>query len=285
VYNLRYHIASLVAVFLALAVGLLLGSVVAEQGMITNQTSSLVDDLEARFDEISATNDQLTVDLERDRVYAEETVAPLVAGKLAAKNVLVVVGTGRVDGVSAVTDTVTKAGGTVAVASLLTPALGLDKAEPEGLAGYLQLRGVTMAEPGEELERQVAEALVGEWRSGQSELTQLLIRDGLLSVESATETKTVDAVVIVGDGKAGSDPVSLEVARAMSAQGGVGVGADSAAVEGGTAALFAAQGISAVDHITSPQGRVSLVWLLSRRAEGYFGFGNGAQGYTPPLSN
>jgi hypothetical protein len=173
----------------------------------------------------------------------------------------------------------------VAVASLLTPALGLDKAEPEGLAGYLQLRGVTMAEPGEELERQVAEALVGEWRSGQSELTQLLIRDGLLSVESATETKTVDAVVIVGDGKAGSDPVSLEVARAMSAQGGVGVGADSAAVEGGTAALFAAQGISAVDHITSPQGRVSLVWLLSRRAEGYFGFGNGAQGYTPPLSN
>ena len=31
-YNLRYHIASLVAVFLALAVGLLLGTVVVERG-------------------------------------------------------------------------------------------------------------------------------------------------------------------------------------------------------------------------------------------------------------
>ena len=53
-YNLRYHIASLVAVFLALSVGLLLGTVVAERGMITDQTGALVADLQARFDEIQA---------------------------------------------------------------------------------------------------------------------------------------------------------------------------------------------------------------------------------------
>lgn len=282
-YNLRYHIASLVAVFLALAVGLLLGSVVAEQGMITNQTASLVDDLEARFDEISATNEQLTVDLERDRAYAEGTVAPLVAGKLAGKHVIVLVGTGRIDGVAAVTDTIVQAGGTVATASLLQPALGLDESEPAGLAGYFELRGITMAEPGQDLERQVGEALAAEWRAGQGDLTALLVREELLSLESTTDTRSVDAVVIVGDGKAGCDPLGLEIVRAMAAGGGVGVGADSIAVEGGTAAICAAQGLSAVDHIAAPQGRVSLVWLLSKRAEGYFGFGDGAVAATPPL--
>ncbi|MRR13156.1 hypothetical protein EG835_12025, partial [bacterium] len=183
-YNLRYHIASLVAVFLALAVGLLLGSVVAERGMITEQTASLVDDLERRFDEISATNDQLSVSLERDRAFAEASVQPLVAGNLEGARVVVLVGTGRVDGMNAVTDVIAQAGGTATTVSLLTPGLGLDKSEPEGLAGYFQLRGIEMAEAGEALQQQVAEALVREWRTGESrDLTHLLVSAGLLAEE------------------------------------------------------------------------------------------------------
>lgn len=291
-YNLRYHIASLVAVFLALAVGLLLGSVVAERGMITEQTASLIDDLERRFDEISATNEQLSVGLERDRAFAEASVEPLVAGSLEGRDVVVLAGTGRVDGMNAVTETITRAGGTPITVSLLQPGLGLDATEPAGLAGYFQLRGIEMEEAGEGLQLQVAEALVAEWRSGQPrELTSLLAAEGLLSAEgllaaeSAEGTGTVSAVVIVGNGDAGCDPFALRVAQAMTAAGGTAAGADSTAVEGGVAAVCAAQGMSAVDHVATPQGRVSLVWLLAGRATGYFGFGDGAQANYPAFGS
>lgn len=283
-YNLRYHIASLVAVFLALAVGLLLGSVVAEQGMITEQTASLIDDLEQRFDEISATNDQLSVSLERDKAFAEASVAPLLSGRLdGAEIVIINLGT-SVEGANAIADTVTAAGGVPLALSLLKPGLALDQTEPEGLAGYFQLRGVEMAEAGEGLQRQVAEALSVEWRGGETrELTELLAAEGLLDASSMTGTATVDAVVVLGSGDAGCDPFALELARAMDAAEGVGVGADQTAVDGGTAAICAAQGLSAVDHAGTPQGRISLVWLLSGRATGYYGFGAAAQAPFPPL--
>lgn len=285
-YNLRYHIASLVAVFLALAVGLLLGSVVAERGMITEQAASLVNDLERRFDEISATNEQLSAGLERDRSFAQAAVRPLVRGKLQGADVVVLVGTGRIDGVNAVHQAVTDAGGAVTTTSFLTPGLALDQTEPVGLAGYFQLRGVEMAAPGEALQRQVAQALVAEWRAGETRpLTDLLIAEGLLGEDSVAGTSTVDAVVIVGNGQAGCDPLALQIGQAMEAAGGVSVGVDSAVIEGGTAAVCFAQGLSALDHVATPQGMVSLVWMLSGRASGYYGLGTGAAGYFPPLDS
>ncbi len=283
-YNLRYHIASLVAVFLALSVGLLLGTVVAERGMITDQTGALVADLQARFDQIQATNAELQTGLERDRAFAEAAVGPLTAGQLAGKHVAVFVGTGRIDGVQSVTDAIAAAGGTTLTAALETPALGLDKTEPAGLAGYFQLRGVEMAQPGEALERQVADALVAEWRTGADQpLTQILVGEGLLRIESTSGTTTVDAVVIMGSGEPVCDPFALAAARSMAAAGGVSVGAESSPVADGVAATCAGVGLPALDHVDTPQGRFSLVWILAGRANGYYGSGPGTVGYFPPL--
>ena len=284
-YNLRYHIASLVAVFLALSVGLILGTVVAERGMITDQTSSLVADLEARFDEIQASNDALQVGLDRDRSFAEAAAVPLTAGQLAGKNVAVFVGADRIDGATAVSEVIAGAGGTSYVVALQQPALGLDIEEPAGLAGYFQLHGIEIAEPGDALVRQVADALVTEWRSGAAQpLTELLVGEGLLGIESTSETATLDAVVIVGTGEAGCDAFALAVARSMSAAGGTAAGAESTPVAEGVAAACVSEGLPAVDHLHTPQGKVSLVWILAGRARGYYGSGTGAEAFFPPLS-
>lgn len=61
------------------------------------------------------------------------------------------------------------------------------------------------------------------------------------------------------------------------------MGAESAPVADGVAATCAAAGLSAVDHVDTPQGRFSLVWILAGRAAGYFGSGSGTAGYFPPL--
>ncbi|MBN1192292.1 MAG: copper transporter [Coriobacteriia bacterium] len=283
-YNLRYHIASLVAVFLALAVGLLLGTIVAERGMITDQTSSLVADLQRRFDELNATNDDLKLGLERDAAFSEAAVPPLVAGRLSGNSVAILVGTDRADGLEPAMSAVAQAGGSAFTLTVGMPALGLDKAEPEGLAAYFQLRGVEMAPPGEALEKQVAEALVAEWRSGAgSPLMELLVSNGLLGIEGASAAHSASAVIVLGNGEEGCDPFVLEVARAMAAAGGAAVGVESTPVEGGVASVCDSEGLSAVDHIGTPQGRLSLVWLLSGRASGYFGSAPAADAYFPEI--
>ncbi len=284
-YNLRYHIASLVAVFLALSVGLILGTVVAERGMITDQTSSLVADLQARFDQIQASNDVLQVGLERDRAFAEAAVIPLTAGQLSGRNVAVLVSGDRVDVAKLVTETIAGAGGTSFTVVLQEPALGLDVEEPAGLGGYFQLNNVEMAEPGEALEQQVAEALIAEWRLGAEQpLTALLVGEGLLGIESAAGTATVDAVVVVGTGGPECDPFALAVARSMTAAGGTAAGAESVPLDDGVAAGCVAEGLSAVDHLGTPQGKVSLVWILADRARGYYGAGSGSEAFFPPIA-
>jgi hypothetical protein len=183
-----------------------------------------------------------------------------------------------------VADTIAAAGGTSFTVTLLEPGLGLSAEEPAGLAGLLQLHDIEIAEPGEALEQQVAERLVGEWRAGATQpLTELLVGEELIRVESASGTATVDAVVIVGSGSAGCDSFALAVARSMSAAGGTAAGVEAAEVPDGVAASCASEGLGAVDHLATPQGKVSLVWVLAGRARGYYGSGEGAEAFFPPL--
>lgn len=284
-YNLRYHIASLVAVFLALAVGLVLGTVVAERGMITDQGSALVEDLQRRFDEISSTNGELRAGLERDRAFAEDLGPVLTAEALAGHDVIVLVGTGRVDGLNSVNAAVEEAGGVPVVVSLEEPGLNFADTAPEGLVGYFMARGQEMADPGDALEEQVAAALATEWQTGGSRpLTELLVSSGLLGVESMSDTASVDAIVIMAAADGGADPFALALGRALTEADGIAVGAEAETTESGVAAACAEAGLSAVDHVATVQGRFSLVWLLAGRAEGVFGSGDAAEAYYPPVT-
>ena len=65
-YNLRYHIASLVAVFLALSVGLVLGSIVVERGTLDEQREALVTSLQQEFTELNAENKLLKARVEAE---------------------------------------------------------------------------------------------------------------------------------------------------------------------------------------------------------------------------
>lgn len=283
-YNLRYHIASLVAVFFALALGLILGTVVAERGMLDDQGIEVVRELQARFDEISAENEALSRGLEQDRAFAEDVVGPLVDGLLSDVDVVVLATAGQANSVETVRETVQSAGGAVYVVTLNTPGLGLDQTEPEGLAGLLFGQGVEIAEPGEALREQVAELLYAEWRAGgERPLTELLVSTGRMTTESLTGTFTVDAVVIAGGGSEGCDPFSLSLARRIVADGGYAAAAELSETPGGVAAVCDGEGLSAVDHLETPQGRLSLVYLLAGRATGYYGTGEGADGYYPAI--
>src|SRR5215207_3983564 len=85
-YSARYHAASLAAVFLALAIGILIG--VGLGGNVLSDTEeSLRDSLEGDIDEARAEADDLRTDLERERAFSSRAYPALVGDRLQGERI------------------------------------------------------------------------------------------------------------------------------------------------------------------------------------------------------
>jgi hypothetical protein len=112
VINFRYHVVSLTAVFLALAVGLVLGSTVLN--------GPTLDALESRVNTLGRDNSQLREqyelleeEVEREQDFATEAAPMLLAGELAGRRATLLVLPGGEDYASGVADTLLLAGASV----------------------------------------------------------------------------------------------------------------------------------------------------------------------------
>ncbi|HPF43130.1 MAG TPA: copper transporter [Syntrophomonadaceae bacterium] len=96
--DLRYHIASIVAVFLALALGILIGSTIVGDNLIVEQQKKMIDRLEEQFYEIQENEEVLTADNQRQSKiisnyenYSQTLLPPLVNGQLQGMQIGVVI--------------------------------------------------------------------------------------------------------------------------------------------------------------------------------------------------
>lgn len=119
--DFRYHLVSIVAVFLALAIGLVVGAtslqtaVVSGLGAIANQDKKTNDTLRAK-------NSALSRQIGADQAFAAAAAQYLVSDKLLGEQVVVVTAPGADGGtVSGVVSELTRAGATVTGQVLLTP--------------------------------------------------------------------------------------------------------------------------------------------------------------------
>lgn len=95
--SFRFHLISLVAVFLALGLGVLTGTTVINQGIVTrleNQTEDLSGQLDSVREEVA----ELQAVRDMWAAFGEEAREPLLAGRLAGRRVLVVAQDGTDDG-------------------------------------------------------------------------------------------------------------------------------------------------------------------------------------------
>lgn len=285
-YNLRYHLASLVAVFLALTIGLVLGSVVAERGTMESQSSTLVEDLQKQFDQIQKENADMRTGLERDRSFAADAVPVLTADALTGKTVAILVNAGRTSGLNASIAAIKQAGGTPLVLTLESPDLGLDTEVPEDIPALLggQFAEQTTAPASRPFISAVADAVAAELRTaGERPVLLALEKSGALTVSDKTATVRVDACVVMSAFDDEPDAFALAVAKGLDQRDAIAVGVEAAALSTGVALSAVDEGFSAVDDVESSQGSLSLVWLLSGRASGYFGIGSGAEAVYPSL--
>jgi len=275
-YNVRYHIASLVGVFLALSIGLLLGTVVAERGTLDDQRDALINSLERDFADLSESNSQLSAENEALLEFESDIVPVVIADTLSNRSVAVLTNAGRSDGTAAVQDTVNAAAGTPVTLVIEQAGLGLD--DQQVLVAVRPLLGANVGD----VQAAVAAALASEWTTvGPRPVTKALVEAGALRASELSDDVAVDSMVFTAAWDQEPDVMAVRIGQAFADADRKAVGAQAVSLDTGVAVDALEHGLDAVDQMGRPVGAYSLAWLLSGRASGYYGAGSGARALYP----
>lgn len=279
-FNVRYHIASLVAVFLALALGLVLGGLVVQRGTLDGQQEALVDGLRDEFDTLRSENAALEAENDLLGAFTTDAVGEWIDGRLQGRTVVVLVNAGREDGMRPATDAIEAAGGQAATVTMLQPGFGLDdeaiRSRVESLTG-----GVDDPLPS------LAASLAAEWATPVTDrpVTDLLVDAGVLSLDEFPEQGAIAGVVDIASPEGESDPAAVQLAVAIHELGLPAIGAQTAGTDTGKAASASDEGLAGLDGLGGEVGRYSLIALLTGAEPGFFGTLPAAQAPYPPLTS
>lgn len=306
--NFRFHVASLVAVFLALALGVVMGSTVVDRAIVESLRNQ-IDDVRERARTTRQENDGLRAEVRRLGAYAAAAAPFAVSGRLPGVPVAVVALRGVDE--NAVGDLVTlvgRAGGRVTAVVWLEVSweLGPDRRDEAG--ELARLLGIARRSD-RVLRDAAARALLARLRDGDGTGGDLLARlealgfvrttpvaEGNGGARGGTGTPAARVVLVGGPSAAvGTERLSATLARAAIAVELPAVVAEDARPDDpetprGTwvapvrddEALAGA--ISTVDALDLSEGRVAAVLAvadLGRGIVGAYGYGPGASGPLP----
>lgn len=200
--SFRYHLVTIVAVFLALGLGLLVGATVIDE-RLDDGLKEQAEAAQAQRAELQSELDQLSVLVTRQDAFIRQLAPELIAGQLAGRDVVLVTYDGTDDSVlSQSRDVLDVSGADVVAMFSVTPKMaGPDTTTRDELA---QLIGADSGTSSSQLSREAAEALGRRLASGSDGAEDPL--KGLLSrgfVESVgPQIKEADLPEVGGRGQA-----------------------------------------------------------------------------------
>jgi hypothetical protein len=306
VINFRYHLVSLTAVFLALTVGLILGTA-ALNGPAIDAMQATTQSLRENNDQLRAENLELENQLGEDQAFATAIAPSYLAGKLTGQNILVVALPGAD---SAVVDSSVEmlgyAGATVSgrvsvlddffdpvngdtlvdLTDTTTPATVQAPVSYDGVAAMSYvLAAVTTGE--------AAGAAVEIAAGDITKVTTALVDLSMLTVETAP-TGVADGVLILsGAGSTDSEAEDrnggiVSLATAFAADDPTLYAATTSTGDGNPITTMRADHattVATVDNVASPQGQIAAVVALAEFiADGtvyHLGIGEGASDLLP----
>lgn len=268
--DFRYHVTSIVAVFLALAIGVVLGLALNDAGLVSNATRdverSLRKDLRnARQDSTEARSGLAEANRNERRLY------PLmVTGRLEGYRIAVV-SLGKLDGgvVDDVRNAVDPAGGRLSSVSAIaippdldalagrlkgTPYASLDT-DPDDLRAFGERIGQELAGGGR-LVRRTSQQLFDSHSGAFGAV------DGVVFMRSRTKLSE--------DERASSETLQRSILKGARGSPVATVGVEASDTIPSQTSYFKDQKISTVDNVDQISGRVSLVFVLLG-AHGAFG--------------
>lgn len=305
--NFRYHVVSLTAVFLALAIGLILGTA-ALNGPVADNLNNQVSSLNKRNGQLREEAQQLQNQVDSSADYVKQTAPVLLADRLKGRSVLVVT-TDTTDQKSrdAVVEALTQAGAEITGTLRIDAAFTDPKRDDalQDLATRLVPADVDNL-PNNGIGVETASALLATTllKGGPtvSASSRTSILSGFGDLPAATNegniTEPADAVVFVaGQGATDADAekrnqAMLTIARQFDRVAQYMVVAGQQA--GGTGSLVGsvrgdgqiAKTVSTVDNVSSPEGQVATALALAKQFDGstgHYGSGDGASARVPPM--
>jgi hypothetical protein len=311
VIDFRYHLVSTIAIFMALALGIVVGTTQLNDQVLDNLRSS-ISSLTSDKRALESQTRQLQGQVGEDDAFVESVAADLVAGDLAGESVLLVTAPGAPGDLSAELAPVLEDAGAQLVgrlqlrSPLLDPSQGrtlddlatevrpsafvLPDGEPVDRAAALLAAALVRNPADTGISDDDAEAVVGGLSGG-----------GFVDLDrerDAPRRATLAVVVVPGAGQAAPTEEELERLRGVlttarvldqRSKGAVVVGSLEAAREGGAVEAVRddpalADEIGSVDTVDRPLGRVLVVKALAQQVRGQsvqLGTGPGAEAAVP----
>src|SRR6202012_1650685 len=282
-YSARYHATSLIAVFLALAVGILIGAEFGGDALTQtrkNLENSLVGNLQDARSHVEDLNGELGNANEFDeKVYPVLTRARLQGQRIA----LIAFGNLPSEITSAAEDALGPTG-----AKLVGVGVVREPVDTSGLSD--ELSATRFSEVATDPE-QMNELGTGVGRQmGIGGTLPEVVRGGLFAHASG-EFGPADSVIVVRDQPEGMGPVQRSTAnaletsmlRGMTGTGVPTVGVESTTSEPSSIGFFQANELSTVDDVDTTAGQLALVYALGGD-EGSFGVKGSAERLLPDLS-
>jgi len=279
-YSGRYHAASLAAVFIALAVGILIGIGLADD-VVSSASEELEASLRSDLKTAEGRADDLQAELDRSDRFSTQILPEALAGKLAGRRIaLVELGGSDEDLVADAREAVESADGQLAaVAQIALPP------DEQAMIADLPPRYAGMRRRPDAL-RRLGES-VGRELSGGGPVIEAIEPD--LFARFSGSLRAVDGLVIArvppqldpGD-RDRTDEFETAILDGATGSGADAVGAELTTTDPSTLGPFIEAGLSTVDHLDLPAGEVALVYALDGM-RGNYGVKDEAGSYLPPF--
>lgn len=274
--DIRYHVISLMAVFFALAIGIMIGSSVAP-GTATRLTEAVRRQSE-KVDSVLAESARDHAVLGRLEQALATLTPSLTHGKLAGKRVAIIQTGDQAPGVKAAADAIVAAGGTVASTTIVTSEYDqLDDEDYRRIRAALVTEPVT-SDPDMDLLRPIAQALRhGAPEGGQRDASLTVLKRENLIEASGDYASPVTMVVFVGGAGTDTDMAPqaisaretglIEILSAAPHMTIVGCETEDTALS--SIAAFRNANVSTVDCIDRAIGKLDLVYALMGEKANY----------------
>ena len=286
-FDLRYHVASLAAVFLMLVVGILIGVGISGRGFVEEaERDQLEGEIAALQEDLETANASVEdLELRQDAAadFVESAYPVLAESRLAGRRIgLIVLGPVE-QGFTAFVERAVEddAGGRIARMRALELPLRVDAVESE-LAGNVELGGYVGEDELGNLGRDLGRELVA---GGETPLLDAL-EDEIVEQRSGSLVEPLDGVVVVRSAEPQAGPTSRFLAGLYQGLNSVGVpavGVEPTRVEQSAIPVFQRYGLSTVDGVDEELGQLALILLLGGANPGDYGVRDTAEGILPPI--
>src|SRR5436190_12062691 len=273
-FDFRYHVASLAAVFFALVIGILVGVALASHGLGNTERDRLQEDVrraQARGDAFKVQVDALTQSGASDKAFVERSYKLVMANRLKGQKIAVLF-VGSTDGNLAAVKTALNdagAGDPIRIRALTVPI------DPVKVQRRLANRPFLAAFSGRKQLEQLGHALGQEFAAGGDTPLMNALQSLIVEEKAGRSKKPADGVVVVRTVAPQPGPTAVFLKGLYAGLNDVGVpavGVQSADDPASAMKAFQKAGLSTVDDVDTRAGKLALATLLSDpMARGDFG--------------